>query len=129
MLIAIHRWFEQQANKLERQLAEEKSRIVKEEKRVGALVKQVAALEHDLEAEKERAEQQAVDKQEEADRLQRELEEVTAGAGTSQAEASKRRKQVLGCFCWPSIYTCVHARMMMHKQMADMGLMPSPLCH
>ena len=84
-------------SKLERQLAEEKSHTVKEEKRAAALSKQVAALEHDLEAEKERAEQQSVDRQEEGDRLQRDLDEVTAGAGTSQAEASKRRKQVLIC--------------------------------
>ena len=76
------------------QLAEEKSHTVKEEMHAATLGKQVAALEHDLEAEKE---QQSVDRQKEVDRLQRDLDEVTAGAGTSQAEASKRRKQVLIC--------------------------------
>ena len=56
-----------QADQLQRQLVEEKSHTVKEEKRAAALSKQVAALEHDLEAEKERAEQQLAERQEEAD--------------------------------------------------------------
>ena len=87
-----------QVNKLELQLAEEKSRASTAERSMRSLGSKVAALEEGIEeseALKERAEQEAAETKEEVDRLQNALEEATEDCAKAAKVEGKRQKQVL----------------------------------
>ena len=85
-------------NKLELQLAEEKSRASTAEKSMRSLGSKVAALEEGIEeseALKERAEQEAAERKEEMDRLQNTIEEAIEDCAKAAKVEGKRQKQVL----------------------------------